>query len=108
MARSPYKYVIKLTNEERQKLEVLVRNGKTERRLADRARMILWAEAGITIAETQHRLQCSEQIIINWRRDFLIRRQREGVEQALHDRPRSGRPPHFSPSAGGASQSRGL
>lgn len=74
-----------------------MRNGKTERRLADRARMILWAETDVTIAETQRRLQCSEQIILNWRRDFLIRRKSEGVEQALQDRPRSGRPPHFSP-----------
>jgi DNA-binding CsgD family transcriptional regulator len=41
MTRKPYKYIIKLTESERQELRALVSSGKTERRLADRARMIL-------------------------------------------------------------------
>lgn len=97
MARKPYKYLINLTGSERQALEELVSSGKTERRLADRARMILWAEEGVTIAETQRRLGCSEQIVLNWRRDFLARREQEGPVEALKDRPRPGRPPVFSP-----------
>lgn len=97
MARRPYKYIIKLTETERQELQALVRSGKAERRLADRARMILWADEGVTIAETQHRLGCSEQIVLNWRRDFLARREAEGPIEALKDRPRPGRPVTFSP-----------
>lgn len=97
MARKPYKYIIKLSDTERQTLEELVRYGKTERRLADRARMILWAADGITIGETQRRLGCSEQIVLNWRRDYLARRNEEGPVDALKDRPRPGRPPVFSP-----------
>jgi transposase len=97
MARKPYKHIIKLTQTERQALGKLVRTGKTERRLADRARMILWADEGVTVRETQRRLGCSEQIVLNWRRDFLVRRDREGPINALKDRPRSGRPPVFSP-----------
>jgi DNA-binding CsgD family transcriptional regulator len=97
MARKPYKYIIKLTETERQELRALVSSGKTERRLADRARMILWAEAGVTIAETQRRLGCSEQIVLNWRRDYLARRETEGPIAALKDRPRPGRPVTFSP-----------
>lgn len=104
MARKPYKYIIKLTDVERQALEALVRCGKTERRLADRSRMILWAADGITIRETQHRLSCSEQIVLNWRQAFLTRRDQEGPLKALQDRPRSGRPPVFSPSASGTGQ----
>jgi len=104
MARNPYKYVIKLTATERQVLEALVCGGKTERRLADRARMILWAADGITIGETRRRLGWSEQIVLNWRQAFLARRDREGPINALKDRPRPGRPPVFSPSASGASQ----
>ena len=104
MARKPYKYIIKLTDAERQVLEALVRGGKTERRLADRARMILWASEGITIRETQRRLGCSEQIVLNWRQAFLARRNQEGPIKALQDRPRPGRPPVFSPSASGAGQ----
>lgn len=97
MARKPYKYIINLTADEHQELEKLVSSGKTERRLADRARMILWADEGVTIAETQRRLGCSEQIVVNWRRDFLARREQEGPVEALKDRHRSGRPVTFSP-----------
>jgi transposase len=104
MARKPYKYIINLTESARQELESLVRNGKSERRLADRARMILWADEGVTIAETQRRLGCSEQIVLNWRRDFLARRE-QGIIEALKDRPRPGRPVVFSPGAAGPSQS---
>ncbi len=104
MARKPYKYIINLTDAERQALEAVVRCGKTERRLADRARMILWAADGITISETQHRLGCSEQIVLNWRRAFVARRDQEGPLKALQDRSRPGRPPVFSPSPSGAGQ----
>lgn len=97
MARSPYKYLINLTETERQQLQALVNSGKSEQRLADRARMILWADEGVTIAETQSRLRCSEQIILNWRRDFLARREEEGPLEALKDRPRPGRPVTFPP-----------
>ena len=97
MARKPYKHIIKLTETERQELRALVSSGKTERRLADRARMILWADEGVTIAETQRRLGCSEQIVLNWRRDFLARREAEGPIESLKDRPRPGRPVTFSP-----------
>jgi hypothetical protein len=97
MARKPYKYLINLTESDRQVLQSLVSNGKTEHRLTDRARMILWADQGVTIAETQRRLDCCEQIVLNWRRDFLARREEEGPVEALKDRPRPGRPPVFSP-----------
>ena len=97
MARKPYKYLINLTVDERHKLEKLVSSGKTERRLADRARMILWADEGVSIAETQRRLGCSEQIVVNWRRDFLTRREQEDPLEALKDRLRPGRPLTFSP-----------
>jgi DNA-binding CsgD family transcriptional regulator len=96
MPHEPYKYVIQLTQNERSALEQLVKNGKTERRLADRARILLWADDGLTLAETQRRLQCSEQTVLNWRVAFLQRRQ-EGPVEALRDRPRPGRPPSFSP-----------
>ncbi len=97
MARKPYKYLVNLTVDERQEMERLVRSGKTERRLADRARMILWADERLTIAETQRRLGCAEQTVLNWRRDFLARRAQGGALEALKDRPRPGRPVTFSP-----------
>lgn len=108
MARMAYKYIIKLGETERKDLEGLLRSGKTERRLAERARIILWAEEGLSMGETAQRLGCSEQTVLNWRRDFLARREAEGAIGALRDRPRSGRPAIFSPGAGGTSQSHRL
>ncbi len=93
MARKPYRYVIELAPHERSQLEALIRAGTTERRVADRARIILWAADGLTIAETQKRLDCSEQTILNWRRIFLDRRGRYEIPELLRDRPRPGRPP---------------
>jgi DNA-directed RNA polymerase specialized sigma24 family protein len=108
MARVAYKYKVKLKEAERQELEGLFRSGKTERRLAERARIILWADEGLSMGETAQRLGCSEQTILNWRRDFLARREEEGAVEALRDRPRSGRPPVFSPGADGTGQSHRL
>lgn len=105
MAQKPYKHIIKLRPEERKELKELLRNRKIERRIADRARMIVWADEGVSIGETVKRLGCSKQIVVNWRRDFLARREEEGLLNALKDRSRPGRPRVFSPRADDTSQS---
>ena len=91
-----YKYVIQLTESERRTLKSLVHSGKTESRLADRARIILWADEGVTIDESARRLGRHRETILYWRSRFLERRSEE-VESRLHDLPRAGRPPEFSP-----------
>ena len=102
MSHRPYKHIIELSNNERRELKALVSNGKTERRLADRARMILWADEGVTFAETQRRLGCSEQIVLNWWRDFLARRTGSTFEPIRIGRhradPESGRDCHLHQS----------
>ena len=108
MAQKPYKHIIELKSEEGKELKKLLRSGKTERRLAERARIILWADEGLKVDETAKRLGCSGQTVLNWRRDFLARREEEGPIEALKDRPRSGRPRDFSPRADRASQSDSL
>jgi IS30 family transposase len=91
-----HKYVIQLTESERRTLKSLVRSGKTESRLADRARIILWADEGVTIDESARRLGRHRETILYWRSRFLERRVEE-VERRLQDLPRAGRPPEFSP-----------
>jgi hypothetical protein len=105
MPATPIKYCIDLSQGEREAREQ-VRAGKTERRVADRARMILWADAGIPVRESARRLGCAKQTDKNWRCWYLKRRQ-EGMSplEALADRPRPGRPRSFSPSKRGAGQS---
>ncbi len=91
-----HKYVIALSDEERRTLQTIVRSGKTERRIADRARIVLWADAGVTIDESAQRLGCHRETVIYWRKRFVERRP-EGAPDCLRDLPRSGRPPTFSP-----------
>jgi Winged helix-turn helix len=99
---TPYKYVIRLTGKEKRELRHLKRRAKTEVRLADRARILLWAHDGVTIAESAQRLDCGRDKIILWRRRFLEGRAAKlPVGERLRDQPRSGRPPTFSPSGTG-------
>lgn len=78
----PYRYVISLTLAERNSLQRLIRDRSTERGLTDRARIVLWADQGVTIAESALRLDCHRETIIAWRRRFLERRA-EGIPAAL-------------------------
>lgn len=95
----PYKYYVRLTSTEKRELRRLKRQAKTEARLADRARMLLWAHAGVTVAETARRLECGREKVILWRRRFLEGRSAKmPVLERLRDQPRSGRPASFSPA----------
>ncbi len=83
---------ILLTEEERDSLKRLVRFGNAPARTQTRARIILLIDSGlpacrtdIEIAET---LLCSRNLISAIRRRFA----QSGLEPALYDRPRSGRP----------------
>ena len=99
------KYVIDLSEEEKSaKLEGVVQKTTTERRIADRARIILWADKGIPIGESSQRLGCAKQTVQNWwRKWYLERRNKEEISpvETLKGRPRPGRPRDFSPEAGG-------
>jgi transposase len=94
----PFKYVIRLNATEKQKLRALKRKGKTEVRLADRARIILWAHEGVTLEETARRLGCGRDKVIFWRRRYLEgRAAKTPLLERLQDQPRSGRPAKFTP-----------
>ncbi len=98
----PHKYIVRLTSKERQELRRLKRRAKTEVRLADRARILLWAHDGVTIAATAARLDCGRDKVIFWRRRFLEgHAARLPVIERLRDQPRSGRPASFSPAGTG-------
>ncbi|MCL4488837.1 MAG: helix-turn-helix domain-containing protein [Chloroflexi bacterium] len=92
------KYVIRLSRKDKRDLRALTRKGKTEARLADRARILLWADRNeVTIEETARRLDCGRDKVIFWRRRFLEGRQaKQPLVERLGDQPRSGRPPAFS------------
>lgn len=91
MGRAPYKYRIKLSGKEKQELRQAKKKGRKDARLVIRILIILWTDAGRTIAQSAELLGCCEQSVLNWRKRFLERRS-EGPVAALMDLPRSGRP----------------
>ena len=78
-------------------LEQLLRTGKTERRVAYRARIVLLRGEGLGPSEVAKRVGCDPSTV--WR---IEKRYCEAGLEALHDRPRSGRPRTISPPAKGA------
>lgn len=92
----PHKHIIRLNGSQKQMLRQLKRPGSVPRRIADRARIILWTHEAVSVAEIASRLEISPGTVINWRCWFL-ERSRQGLSYAacLSDRPRSGRPPNL-------------
>jgi len=85
-----------LSGKEKQTLRQLKRHGKTERRLADRARIILWTAERVSVDEIGRRLELHRSTVINWRQWFLERRQAGHTTlECLRDKPRTGRPVKF-------------
>lgn len=95
---TPYKYYIHLSGKEKQELRQLKSVGKTERRLADRARIVLWTNKRVAVAEIAIRLECHRSTVINWHRWFLQRRAAgQAATACLQDAPRPGRPVQRTP-----------
>lgn len=75
-----------LTDEERRSLARWARRGRTHRRVARRARIVLeWAE-GRSTAEIARRLAVSPETVARWRDRFRA----DGVEGILREAPRAG------------------
>ncbi len=91
--KSPF--VIELSDEERQRLESLVRRRTAEQRMVLRARIVLATAQGEENATIAERLGVALNTVIKWRKRFF----EEGMD-GLVDRKRSGRPRTFSPSGG--------
>lgn len=91
--RIPDKFVLK--PEDKTLLRKLLRDGQTSLRVARRAQILLGRAAEQSrIVELGEKVEQDEATI--WR--VCERYRRGGLEAALHDAPRSGRPRVFSPS----------
>src|ERR1035437_8669153 len=78
---------IVVSPEDRAELERIVRSRRAERRMGERAEVVLGAAEGFSAREIAERVGCSEKLADRWR----ARSERDGIE-GLRDRPRSGRP----------------
>jgi transposase len=86
------KYCIHLSEEERQELEALIRNGQLSERAQIRARILMlcdeYQKKKKTTKEITSTLQCCLPTITNIRKRFL----KGGLGNALYDKLRSGAP----------------
>jgi transposase len=71
-------------------LESWCRSGTVEARVAKRARIVLLAADGLPNAEIARRTGTSRPTVVDWRARYDA-----GGVAALHDQPRSGRPPEI-------------
>lgn len=76
--------VVTVSAGDRVELERLVRSGKTEQRVALRARIVLCAADGLSAKETAEQLATSRQTATEWRTRYA----QEGIAGLLRDRPR--------------------
>src|SRR6476469_8368581 len=75
---------------DRSRLEALTRSSSIRAGLASRARIVLLAAEGLPNAEIARRTGTSRPTVVDWRARYVA-----GGITALHDQPRSGRPPEI-------------
>ena len=86
---------IQLTDAERRSLKTLFRSGNGKNRQHTRARILDLLDRKVPPPQIAQTLSCSLVTVYNLKRRYLA----EGLEAALTDKPRSGRPPEIEGQA---------
>ena len=89
--------VLSLTQEQRLTLESWLRSTTVSAGLVKRARIILAIADKTTVSDIVRSLPLSRRLVYKW-----VERFQASGPAGLHDAPRSGRPPVFSPGGGRA------
>ncbi len=84
---SHFRHKINCTEEELKKLRLWSNSGRQEKRLVDRARIILLSADGISDMEIARRLKTRPNTVGKWRKRYI----EQGLS-GLYDAPRSGKP----------------
>lgn len=83
---------IQLSGEQRVELEQLIHTGNAAARVQTRAHILLLSSEGKSEAEVVAALHTSSATVYKVRRQFRM----EGLQRALYDKPRPGRPPRIT------------
>lgn len=86
------KYVVDLSEPEREQLRQLIRKGTASARKLTRARMLLLADAGRSDEQVAQALQAGSATVGRVRQRFV----EEGLESSLSERPRCGQRPKLT------------
>lgn len=90
---------VQLSAEHERELSELVRAHSTPQKLAERARIIVLAAAGLGVGETARQLGIWRKTAGHWRRRWRDAAASAGVAARLSDAPRCGAPATFTPEA---------
>jgi len=85
-------HIVRLPREDRTRLEVILRRGSHPARVILRANILLRAHEGLKDTRIAKELRCGGRTVSRVRARFS----EGGLERALHDAPRSGRPPDIT------------
>ena len=85
-------YIVRLTDGARRKLQELAESGARPVRVVRRALILLKSDAGLTDQQIVEHLGCGERAVRKVRKRFCD----AGLERALYDLARSGRPSGFT------------
>jgi transposase len=85
-------YPVNLTDEQHAQLDRLLRRGTAPARVLTRTRILVLAHQGLPDPQIAAALLIGLATVARIRRRFV----REGLEEALYDRPHTGRPPHLT------------
>ena len=85
-------HIVCLTDEARCALQALVRSGSRSARVVVRAQALLKSDEGLTDGEIAEAVGLVERTVAEIRKRFCTR----GLERAVYDAPRSGKPPEFT------------
>lgn len=99
--KSPF--VILLTCKEKAELEAMTHRYTSPHYQVIRAKIVLLAAQGLGNDQIALRLDTPRQVVSKWRKRFFEQRL-----DGLHDEPRRGRPPAFSPSRSRAGEGAGV
>ena len=86
-------HIVCLKDEARPRLQELVQSGTRSVRVVRRAWILLKSDEGFTDEEIAEHVGCSDRTVRSVRKRFCT----EGLDRALHDAPRCGAPPTFTP-----------
>ncbi len=86
MPKKPTKYIVTLTEEQRNELLSLLNKGEHNARVIKRANILLQSDAGKIAPQIAENLKASQQTVYNIRKRFT----QGGLYLALHEKPRPG------------------
>lgn len=89
---SKKKFIVSLSDENRQALQIYVNTGSHSARSIKRARILLLADQGVNDPAIARQIGTCQATVFNIRRRYCT----EGVKAVLHEKPRSGAPRKFS------------